>query len=210
MNELPVELKKNIRRYSYTLLDDNSHYELIQELFPSFSIERFVEVLEELREGYNDMNEYEKEVFETLDRSKQYELYENGDIEGEDLDLPYMTIDYGNGFHSIQVEDVNVPRLARMLHISSTLKFKPTNRNTYMSVSEGKEYLPFNEELMSKYNNISLSNIYDYAVKLSMNRSSGVKVQYVRSTDKVLLDDNEVGSGRDLYIKYVMSIANIL
>lgn len=189
-------------------------YSLIQGIFPTFSIERMDMLCKKLNNGLSNLNSDQRLVYEALNDASEYEIYAEGTdvtIESPDeLDLPYPYIEIRPGIYSIVVDDPNT--IIALLELSSILKFKVTNRNTFtVMYKEGEEHLPFNEELYNKYaKKMSLERIYSYATKLGKGKCPNT-ITYINDSKVILEDDLPARLGdRKEYEKICLSMSQIL
>lgn len=216
-NELPDEILRHTRGYGLIPLTNEQKYILIQELFPTFSIERLDELTKKLNSTLQTLNSDQTLVYNALDDATQYEIYgEGGDITimtNDALDLPYPSTEIKKGVYG-HLDVTNIDTILYLLELSSTLKFEPPNRNTFVAMAEeGIKFLPFNEaKYKESYSSVSLNSILEYAKKLKeAGRNNYNIVRYDMNENKIYVDNKEPFIGtRDDYVRLCMSISELL
>lgn len=193
-NKMSTDTLRHTREYGWIYLKDEELYQFIQELCPTFSIERLDELHTKLHEGLARLDSDQTLVFNALADSTQYEIYAEGtDVtiaSPDELDLPYPYQQLIPGVYSLVLDNVN--DVIALLEIDNILKFKPTNRNTFAHMSEeGIKGLEFNQELYKKkFSKLSLNKVYEYAMKINKHKGSNKDINTIRydmTDDKIIL-----------------------
>lgn len=217
LSQMSDDTLRHARGYGWVYLTNQQLYQFIQEMFPTFSIERLDQLHRELDSGIKSLNSDQRLVYNALHDASEYEIYAEGSdvtiTSPDDLDLPYPYLELVRGTYSLILDDVDL--VITLLEIADILKFNVTNRNSFSVMKqEGTRNLPFNEELyMSKYSKtISLNHVYEYATSIIEHPSRGIShVTYNRQDNTIKIDNlPSTRSDRKEYENVCLSMSQVL
>lgn len=216
-SQMSNDTLRHARGYGWIYLTDQQLYDYIQEMFPTFSIERMNDLHNTLVNNMATLTSDQRLVFNALDDASEYEIYAEGSdvtiVSPDELDLPYPYLEIIPGTYSLELDNIN--DVIALLEISNVLKFKVTNRNSFSSMlKEGKERLPFNESLYkSKFSKkISLNHVYEYATRIKKHQAKDIKhVKFNRHDGTIKVDNKPpIRGDRKDYENICLSMSQLL